>query len=355
MLACPYMASSNPQQRQRRQLQRQGGGEGGPRPGNGRGGGNRFFQNGTVLSVDEAVPLPATIPMNQALALAKQDIVSMLNGNRAAEFVRLAFHDCVGGACDGCVDMSNVDNLGLESPIDHLEGLVIKYNATGLSRADLWVWAGLVSAEVTQRGRGGRGRRDDSDGAPHFVPFTMQYVGRPSCPTPKGGPSHQLPSPHMTSNHLVEFFEEQFQFSPRETAAIMGAHTLYVGTVVRFCSVPSPVAPSPNFVLIRTEAKLMQKTQVLTAARGGMLPDSPFVLSPPYLICQLCIFTGSATRIVLIMHSTASCFRTTEKAIATTSSTAQPTIWSCNGTTIVLSSTIDSFGVVNVVGVMHLC
>lgn len=38
------------------------------------------------------------------------------------KFLRLGFHDCVGG-CDGCVDMNNPDNAGLLEAIEHLATL----------------------------------------------------------------------------------------------------------------------------------------------------------------------------------------------------------------------------------------
>ena len=51
-----------------------------------------------------------------------------------AKFVRLGFHDCVGG-CDGCID-SGADNNGLDIPIYALQHIVDEANE--LSRADVW-------------------------------------------------------------------------------------------------------------------------------------------------------------------------------------------------------------------------
>lgn len=196
--ACPYMEG--------RRLQRGGGGRGG-------GGGNN--NNNNVLSPDDAVPLSGLTAL-EAVAAAKIDIDNMMNDNRAAEFVRLAFHDCLGGICDGCVDLSNSGNFGLDDPIEDLEGLVIRYSQT-LTRGDMWVLAGLTAAEHTQQ-------NNNNNNA--IVPFAMQYVGRPTCPDPTGGPDRLVPSAHITSGDLIDFFAENFNFTPRETTAIIGAHTL---------------------------------------------------------------------------------------------------------------------------------
>jgi len=71
--------------------------------------------------------------------------------NLAAKFLRLSFHDAVGGS-DGCVDMSSPDNAGLEIPIDALRPIVAQYatRTTGLSRADIWALAGLTGAEISR-------------------------------------------------------------------------------------------------------------------------------------------------------------------------------------------------------------
>lgn len=59
-----------------------------------------------------------------SIVAAKQEIEALiattLDVNLAPKFVRLGFHDCVPdalfqGGCDGCVDLSNPDNAGLDS------------------------------------------------------------------------------------------------------------------------------------------------------------------------------------------------------------------------------------------------
>ena len=55
-----------------------------------------------------------------------------------------AFHDCVSPSCDGCLNMANEDNAGLQRAIDSLE--IVKGKAVDegieVTRADLWALAG---------------------------------------------------------------------------------------------------------------------------------------------------------------------------------------------------------------------
>ena len=63
--------------------------------------------------------------------------------------VRLTFHDCVGG-CDGCLNVNDPDNAGLENLVADLEAV---YQAESLaniiSRADMWALLGIWAVEQT--------------------------------------------------------------------------------------------------------------------------------------------------------------------------------------------------------------
>ena len=63
--------------------------------------------------------------------------------------VRLTFHDCVGG-CDGCLNVNDPDNAGLENLVADLEEV---YQSEGLadiiSRADMWALLGIWAVEET--------------------------------------------------------------------------------------------------------------------------------------------------------------------------------------------------------------
>ena len=84
----------------------------------------------------------------------REEIRDLIRNNSvlAPKFLRLAFHDCVGG-CDGCVDMTNPDNAGLDIPIDSLSGIVSAWKSSDISRADIWSLAAMVGSEMTQAQR----------------------------------------------------------------------------------------------------------------------------------------------------------------------------------------------------------
>lgn len=140
----------------------------------------------------------------------------------AAKFIRMGFHDAVGTA-DGCIDMTNGDNAGLDAPIAALDPIVATYENADISRADIWAIATLIAADVSlpnnQQGR-----------------FPLKYIGRANCedrsdPCPvscdaTNGPDRHLPSPDLTTHEILDFFDVAFGFNAQETVALMGAHTL---------------------------------------------------------------------------------------------------------------------------------
>lgn len=130
----------------------------------------------------------------------------------AAKLIRLSFHDCVGG-CDGCVDVNNPSNFGLRETMEALQPIADRFSGI-LTRADIWVLAGLTAAE-------------QSLPSGVFLPFDMTFVGRPVCDDEFGGPDRVLPDTSITTNELLDFFQSNFGFDDAETTAIMGAHTLY--------------------------------------------------------------------------------------------------------------------------------
>ena len=137
------------------------------------------------------------------------------------KFLRLGFHDCVAG-CDGCVDMSNPDNRGLEEPIDAIASIVKKYKDS-YSRADIWALATLVSADKAVLNTKLR---------PKGLTFPMTFIGRLDCEGADakgyGGPHVDMPSNDLTTHELLKFFSDSFGFTSDETVAIMGAHSAAV-------------------------------------------------------------------------------------------------------------------------------
>ncbi|KAL3806746.1 hypothetical protein ACHAXA_000233 [Cyclostephanos tholiformis] len=133
------------------------------------------------------------------------------------KFLRLGFHDCVGG-CDGCVDMTNPDNKGLQEPIDAIYPVVTKFKDS-YSRADIWAMATLVSADLAV-----------VDGRPHGLHFPMRYIGRTDCEGADakgvGGPDVKLPTNDLTTHELLAFFKDNFDMDMEETVTIMGVHAV---------------------------------------------------------------------------------------------------------------------------------
>jgi Peroxidase len=146
-----------------------------------------------------------------AVVMAAREIKRLIASSTdglLAKFVRLSFHDCVGG-CDGCVDLSNPSNFGLDIPITALAPIV-EHSAKYLTTGDVWALAGLVSAKASQ---------DNTS-----FSFPLQFVGRPHCAgnATTRGPKRKLPSAHFTTEEVVDYFKENFNFSPQESVAILG-------------------------------------------------------------------------------------------------------------------------------------
>ena len=162
-------------------------------------------------------------------AAAEVASISLADKRLAYKFVRLGFHDCIGG-CDGCVDLLNVDNKGLDIPIALLDPIVAKYAIQNVTRADIWALAALQAAEVGQ----------------DVMKFPFEYYGRPTCEmknpvclnatngvvtcSSTRGPHRVMPSSNFDTRGIVDYFSKTFQMTPRETVAIMGAHTFAVYT-----------------------------------------------------------------------------------------------------------------------------
>jgi Peroxidase len=191
--------------------------------------------------------VPATSQGNddaaQDLASARSMIAGMIanDADLAPKFLRLVFHDCLGG-CDGCVDMNNPENFGLDKPIDALEGVFQQISGGGggtvLSRADLWALSATVAVDLVQS-------------RPDAIDFPFTFWGRKDCTTrdtclgaegqsvpctPKFGPHHQHPRMHFDTADLYHFFASEFGFSAREAiVAMAGGHTIgSLSSAVRF-------------------------------------------------------------------------------------------------------------------------
>eukprot|EP00930_Biecheleria_cincta_P012208 TRINITY_DN11570_c0_g1_i5.p1 TRINITY_DN11570_c0_g1~~TRINITY_DN11570_c0_g1_i5.p1 ORF type:complete len:744 (-),score=97.96 TRINITY_DN11570_c0_g1_i5:85-2205(-) len=206
-----------------------------------------------------------------------------------AKLLRLSFHDCLkyrdgSGGCDGClewtgvgerfgrrehgkflIDDAKVDdghNNGLQPTVEVLEKIYTdpsfplrtqvlerSLQASGISRADLWAFAAMVSVEYSIGLNNRACDKDLRDGAGLFGqchprlgeadckvtaprPFIFKH-GRKDCL-----PDTSLSKPYMTSKKeshpnptangeaALKFFKQDFGFNAKEVVAIMGAHTL---------------------------------------------------------------------------------------------------------------------------------
>ena len=70
-----------------------------------------IFHGSAVNGQEDADVIKATTQTLESLDVA---IRQMLTNNPPfiGGFVRLAFHDCVGDSCDGCIDYDSEDNAG---------------------------------------------------------------------------------------------------------------------------------------------------------------------------------------------------------------------------------------------------
>jgi len=182
-----------------------------------------------------------------ALGLTQSDVDLVIRKSRSAltsskpAMVRLTFHDCVGG-CDGCLNVNNPDNAGLENLVADLEAI---YQAEGfnetISRADMWALLGIWSVQETidrnneECSTFGPNGTEAAPNSNYFyenceiVPdlTTTFRWGRQDCATaPHTDVDVHLPAATLGYDGLMTFFSDEFGFTPRQVTALMGAHTL---------------------------------------------------------------------------------------------------------------------------------
>lgn len=184
-----------------------------------------------------AVPPPAPAPSPQAIAdhmkLVGAKIRATITSNEeiAATYLRLGFHDCVpngaAGGCDGCINLKNEANSGLLPAVQTLAPIVAEFEnkVLGVSRADIWAYATLLGAEVSQ----------------NEIVFTDSFVvGRKNCEVvgtcsskdpifcASNGPDQlsDFPDSDLTTHQLLAFMLDHFGYNADDTVAIMGAHSI---------------------------------------------------------------------------------------------------------------------------------
>ncbi|CAH1783712.1 unnamed protein product [Owenia fusiformis] len=229
-LACLLMALGAGQAKQSR-------GPSGPRPSNGNqpaSNGNQQPPNGNQASGpsesdsaqpqvnDEQPNLTIDEILQMRSALEEHIEAKVVNNDhpRIGGLVRLAFHDCVGG-CDGCVNLANSDNAGLQIYINDLEPVYAPY-ANLISRADFWQLAGL---EALRRAA----EACVPQGCNPVYPDIQFRIGRQDCETsPNTAEIRMFPNNggHGTLNDVLDFFDDAFGLDETGSVALLGAHTL---------------------------------------------------------------------------------------------------------------------------------
>mmetsp|Transcript_105 Transcript_105/g.357 ORF Transcript_105/g.357 Transcript_105/m.357 type:complete len:393 (-) Transcript_105:444-1622(-) len=193
---------------------------------------------------------------------AREDVLALIDAQGPTlmpPLVRLAFHDCVGG-CDGCVDLTDPENNGLDWPIDALADIVAKYDPLGLSRADVWALAAMTANENAQ----------DPANAAVNREFPLAKTGRLTCKEndPKGGPHRVMPTGNGNYEFVKDFCVNTFALqTDRECTALLGAHTL--GQALRNNSgFDGPWTLNPNCLDQRYYTALLRTDFIQLAVAG---------------------------------------------------------------------------------------
>jgi len=158
---------------------------------------------------------------------AKADILDYLrNGGSPQKAVRLIFHDCVSSQCDGCLNLDNDSNAGLDGIVSDLDQLFVGIYDSEMSRADFWALAAIKSLELTaQRANGGSCTFGNCP-VINLPDITFQY-GRINCSTsPSTTDMNEFPDASWDRETLMTYFSEHFGFTTDEVVALSGAHTL---------------------------------------------------------------------------------------------------------------------------------
>jgi hypothetical protein len=132
--------------------------------------------------------------------------------------VRMAFHDCVSG-CNGCIDMENPDNKGLDFPLRISASILGRFSLTKffnkyyLSRADIYALMGFRAIYIASK-------------YTDLTSPTCEFkIGRKDCTGPQD--NKEIFSSALGNWQVIsKFFETEFKFNTQEVVALMGAHSL---------------------------------------------------------------------------------------------------------------------------------
>jgi len=170
----------------------------------------------SILLLSHTITSQSSSQVKEAIELAQD----FFRGNEdiLPNVVRFSFHSCVGSGCNGCINMDNVDNKGLEESFNNLNDQYLKLsNTTNFSRSDFWALFGLEALHFTVP------EKQDTSIITHVF-------GRKDCETsPNEVKQHIYPNPRKDLTHVYESFgmNSIFKLQNREIVALIGgAHSL---------------------------------------------------------------------------------------------------------------------------------
>jgi len=178
---------------------------------------------GSLLIPAESAPSCEQINTMSTVLLNTMRNQTLTISKLRALFLRLGFHDCVGG-CNGCLNFNNPDNAGLQPGVDLLTSTFYSNGFDEIvSLADFFALDTTIS--IRNAVEASNLQRSGTLYSPCPLPcFEMQW-GRTDALDCSDDDS-ELPSPTMTSEEMFDFFNQEFGFSKDQTVALMGAHSI---------------------------------------------------------------------------------------------------------------------------------
>ena len=201
--------------------------------------------NDTSISMNEGVNNRMSNPVTAAVTGVR--LLLTADPTLGPKFLRLGFQDCIGG-CDGCVDLTNPDNKGLDVPINALANIVANHDGiTPLTRADIWTIAAITGANWANPENQFFVEFkyfDRTNCENRGTPCLGQYGQDVGCSATRG-PHRDIPSANLDTEDLLDFFSNEFGFTDQQAIAIMGAHTIGVASQSN-SGYKGPIGWTPN-------------------------------------------------------------------------------------------------------------
>ena len=154
------------------------------------------------------------------------------------------FHDCITG-CDGCVDLGNIDNNGLDGIYQEVNTLYdSQFASSGMSRADFIALQAVVAVRVAANEQVCNPPQPDNCVKP--TPELFIRYGRKDCAiSPNSTREEGLPNAHRGLAHVMDVFRDGMGMTEKQVVALIGAHTLGM-TSPRNSGFQGPWAPPTN-------------------------------------------------------------------------------------------------------------